>query len=120
MRTLVVTTLAAVGCLLAFGEQRACAQLKPGIYVPPPVTQPPISPYLNLFRPGSLTQNYIGLVQPELQWRGNVGGLQLQVADQAQAIGGLKAAQQGALVTGHHTSWLSTGGYFGTGPGAGR
>jgi hypothetical protein len=108
MRTLVVTTLAAGALLLIAGEQRACAQA-PGVGSQPPYT--PYSPYLNLFRPGSLTQNYWGLVQPELQWRGSVQGLQQQANANSQAISNLQQ-MQGPPSTGHGTRFLSTGGYF--------
>jgi hypothetical protein len=112
MRYLVGMTLAAVGCLLSFGGDRACGQgmaPRPG-YGLGQATSTPYSPYLNLLRPGSLTGNYWGLVQPELQWRGAVQALDQQTAANGQAISGLQA--QGAPVTGHATRFLSTGGYF--------
>jgi hypothetical protein len=114
MKYVLTTTLIAIGCLLAFGGQRACAQPRPGIGN---VTNPPYSPYLNLLRGGSLTQNYWGLVQPELQWRSGLQNLQQQVTTNDQAISGLQQAPTGMPTTGHAVRFLSTGGYF---PGGGR
>jgi hypothetical protein len=110
MKHSVALTLAVVAGLFVFGEGRALAQPRPGIGQTP-ITQPPYSPYLNLLRGGSLTQNYWGLVQPELQWRGSVQGLEQQVSANTQAISSLQVAQ-GPPATGHTTRFLSTGGYF--------
>jgi hypothetical protein len=110
MRCSIVLALAVLTALVV-GENRASAQPRPGIGAPP-VTQTPYSPYLNLLRGGSITQNYWGLVQPELQWRGYVQGLDQQVAANSQAIGSLQAQMLGPPASGHATRFLNTGGYF--------
>ncbi len=113
MKYFVVATLAAVGCLLTCGGQRASAQFRP---TPPvQVTNPAYSPYLNLFRPGTLFQNYFGLVQPELQWRNSVQNLQGQVMVNNQAIGNLQqqATQMGPPATGHAVRFNDFGGAYG-------
>jgi hypothetical protein len=108
----------AIGCLLTLGGHRACAQYGPygggGLGRPGygGITNPPYSPYLNLLRPGGSTlQNYYGLVRPELDFRGGIGGLQQGLATTNQALGGLQYAS-GLLTTGHPTQFLNTGGYF--------
>jgi hypothetical protein len=82
-----------------------------------PITRPPISPYLNLLRPGSnIAQNYYGLVRPEFAFRGGIGGLQQQVDLNSQllttgaAAGGTGVG--GVPTTGHVAVFLTTGGYF--------
>ena len=110
MKYVLTTALLAVGCLLAFGGQRACAQPRPaGIGN---VTNPAYSPYLNLLRGGSIVQNYWGLVQPELQWRSGLQNLQGQVTANDQAISNLQQGPGGMPVTGHSVQFLSTGRYF--------
>jgi hypothetical protein len=115
MKYVLTTALMAVGCLLAFGGQQAWAQPRPGIGN---VTNPAYSPYLNLLRGGSLTQNYWGLVQPELQWRSGLQNLQQQVTTNGQAIGALQSAA-GMPATGHAVQFLNTGSYFPGGGGRG-
>src|SRR5262245_23944289 len=78
-----------------------------------PRTQPPVSPYLNLLRPGnSAGVNYYGLVRPQMEFRNNIQNLQQQVANNQADISNLTTAQ--LPTTGHATSFLNTGGYFGT------
>jgi hypothetical protein len=93
-----------------FGAQ-ALAQTpaRPGGIVP--TTTPAYSPYLNLLRPGSPTfQNYYGLVRPETEFRGAIGGLQRQEAlTQDEVASGMTS---GLPATGHRTTFLNTGGYF--------
>ena len=89
-------------------------------------SRPAYSPYLNLTRPGaSVTQNYYGLVRPEVQARQSVGNLQGALAAEQQIIGGLQAGGQTELpVTGHQASFLNyrtyflSGGVIGQGSGA--
>ncbi len=58
-----------------WGAGKARAQV-PDFTVPSP---PPLSPYLNLFRPGaSPALNYLNLVTPQLQNQANIQGLQQQ------------------------------------------
>ncbi|QJW98075.1 hypothetical protein [Frigoriglobus tundricola] len=79
-------------------------------------SRPAYSPYLNLNRPGgSVTQNYYGLVRPEVQARQSVGSLQGSVAANQQAIGGLQAgitAPPELPVTGHQATFLNYRSYF--------
>lgn len=77
-----------------------------------PITRPAYSPYLNLLRPGgSFTQNYFGMVRPELDFRSSIGGLQQQVQTNQQMIGSLDQSL-GVPITGHPTYFLNTSGYF--------
>jgi hypothetical protein len=102
-------TLAA-GFLLALCGQQAGAQVmfRPGFGQS---NTPAYSPYLNLLRNGSFTQNYWGLVRPEFAFRSAILGLQQQVAANGQAIGGLEGGM-GLPTTGHATSFLNRGRYF--------
>ncbi|HVJ81490.1 MAG TPA: hypothetical protein VNC50_10510 [Planctomycetia bacterium] len=84
---------------------------------PPPGYRPPLrpaySPYLNLTRPGaSVTQNYFGMVRPELEARRSIGQLQQQysaVAEQQAAF------SEGEIrTTGHAVGFLTHSRYFGT------
>jgi hypothetical protein len=73
------------------------------------------SPYLNLLRPGgTLTQNYFGLVRPELDLRNAAGTLQQQVYQNDQSLNALAYGNAGyyPLVTGHAASFLNLQGRF--------
>jgi hypothetical protein len=115
MRWLRWTTWLACAILTSSVANRAQAQPYPG--VPGGVgqiTNPVYSPYLNLLRPGgSLSQNYFGLVRPELDLRNAAGNLQRQVYQNDQ---GLNALAYGSgfqpLVTGHAATYLNLQGRF--------
>jgi len=84
---------------------------------PPPLSggapRPAYSPYLNLTRPGGgPSQNYFGLVRPELDIRNNV--YQLHRDTQALAIGLATPAQSPELETGHATGYMTHLRYYGT------
>ena len=71
---------------------------------------PPVSPYLNLLRPGtSPAINYYGLVRPQADFRNAVQALQAQFGYAQQAAG----AQAGdPLATGHPVYFLNYSAYF--------
>jgi hypothetical protein len=103
MKKLIVACAAGLVGLLAAGP--AAAQF----YTPPqvnPFYRPPVSPYLNLMRPGTPGAiNYYGLVRPQQQFG---AGLQ-RVEQEALAA----RYQDGAYPdTGHATRFFNYGGYF--------
>jgi hypothetical protein len=74
------------------------------------VNTPPVSPYLNLLRPGtSPAINYYGLVRPELNVLSSMQALQAQLGYVQQANGLLSG--EGAT-TGHPAYFLNHGTYF--------
>jgi len=83
-----------------------------------PTSQPAVSPYLNLRRPGNTALNYYNLVRPEIEFRDAYLGLQGQVNRQQTA---LQDVQTELLpTTGHTVSYLNLGTYYrGLGPGGG-
>jgi hypothetical protein len=110
MQRLRSTTWLAGAILVAWGGGRAEAQ--PGVG---PITNPVYSPYLNLLRPGgTLTQNYFGLVRPELDLRNAAGSLQQQVYQNDQGLSSLAYGNGGyyPLVTGHAATYLNLQGRF--------
>jgi hypothetical protein len=93
-----------------------------------PFYQPPVSPYLNIFRGGNPGINYYGLVRPQVQAQQNLQQLQLQQQFQAQqqvqqaqsqqAILLSPAAQTGPLpTTGHPAYFNGTNRFFNSIPG---
>jgi hypothetical protein len=110
----------AAGVLLAVLAGSALAQ-PPGIGTgaSPPISRPPVSPYLNLLRSGnSPGVNYYGLVRPQLEFRQSIQNLQQQSINTQSEISGLIDTTFPA--TGHRTTFLNTGGYFLSGSGASR
>ncbi len=107
----------AVLILLGLGNvQESSAQVtRPNLQ--PPSPRPVYSPYLNLFRRGgTFTQNYLGIVRPELDFYQSIGQLERGLAGQERRLGDLAGDIDTALFpTGHRTSFLNTGGYFGGG-----
>lgn len=101
-------------CVLGLSAGAATAQPRVG-----PTPRPPVSPYLNLIRPGnSPGVNYYGLVRPQIEFRNNLQNLQQQVTTNRDAITGLNTTVSAAIpVTGHATTYLNTGGYFSGGAG---
>lgn len=98
----------------------AGAQPRPGGGAP---QRPPISPYLNLTRPGATpAQNYYGLVRPQVQAQDAIQGLQNGVMTNQQAIGDLQTRAEGRAdipATGVPASFLTHGQYFLNGGGGG-
>jgi hypothetical protein len=117
MRTPLLTTLLALGLCGTLAAERAAAQYRPGgpggIRVP--TRQPAYSPYLNLLRPGTLAQNYYGLVKPQMEFRGAYQQLGQAVSANRELITSAGAGP----VTGHPAAFLNTGGYFLSNGGAG-
>jgi hypothetical protein len=69
------------------------------------------SPYLNLTRPGgTLTQNYYGLVQPQIQANLAILGLAGDQAVDRQALGEINGSN--LPTTGHPTQFMNYGSYF--------
>src|SRR5437660_1205113 len=82
-----------------------------------PYTKPPVSPYVNLTRPGaSPAFNYATLVQPQLKIQQNIQGLQNQVNTVQQSVGTLEQQTlQGPPLlpaTGHPVGFLTHKSYF--------
>src|SRR5262249_30441774 len=106
-----LASVTAVGLLLLLGAEPVWAQnpfARPG---QSPYTRPAYSPYLNLNRFGGTTsQNYFGLVRPELQAltederiRGQILSLQQQ---------GLATQQYSEFMTGHTTGFMTHHRFF--------
>jgi hypothetical protein len=75
-----------------------------------PFYRPPVSPYLNLMRPGLSGINYYGLVRPQVDAATAIQQLQQQQLALAAAGGSLDNA---ALpTTGHTTRFMNYGRYF--------
>src|SRR5262249_32261641 len=81
-----------------------------------PFQRPAISPYLNLFRPGgNFTQNYFGLVQPQMQFYSGINQLQMGQFNLSRQITGLEAQQfptENAIPTGMKTGFFTHQKYF--------
>src|SRR6478672_9100265 len=75
------------------------------------VNTPPVSPYLNLLRPGtSPAINYYGLVRPEVNFMNSVQALQAQLGYAQQAAGVTQFGEPGT--TGHPAFFLNHTSYF--------
>ena len=74
------------------------------------VNTPPVSPYLNLLRPGTSPGiNYYGLVRPQIDFQNSVQALQSQFG-YAQQAAGLQTGDPGT--TGHPVYFLNYSAYF--------
>jgi hypothetical protein len=74
---------------------------------------PPVSPYLNLLRPGSSTAiNYYDLVRPQIDYGNSINSLQNQVSGVAGQVSAGLGGFYGPPVTGHPVYFLSTYSYF--------
>lgn len=102
MKSTGVVFLGAVA-ILVLGSGTALAQPAAGTY------RPPVSPYLNLARPGSPGINYYGLVRPQQEFRNGLQQLQQQSNNQPQVTG----SQPEDLVTGHGSHYMNFSHYFG-------
>jgi hypothetical protein len=116
MRRFLLATIVAFVLLGGFSSVPAFAQYsaRPGGIRAN--TTPVYSPYINLLRSGSFTNNYFGLVQPEQEWRNSVFNLQTQASAQRQGLGDLSNSL--APTTGHPTYFLNSSRYFLTQAGA--
>jgi hypothetical protein len=111
----------AAGVVVLMGLGGAVLAQPPGIGpgASPPISRPPVSPYLNLLRSGnSPGVNYYGLVRPQLEFRQSIQNLQQQSINTQSEISGLIDSTFPA--TGHRTTFLNTGGYFLSGSGVSR
>src|SRR6185437_16414499 len=101
--SLLTTAVLAVGCILAGGER------SPAQY--PAYSQPAVSPYLNLFRPGGTPgANYYNFVQPQLSFAGGINSLQQQTLANQQLITGLQVGNP--RITGQPFGFNTHLGYF--------
>jgi hypothetical protein len=136
MKRMTIAALAALALLPTWGVGRARAQ---GVYAPPalyqnnPYQRGPISPYLNLARPGTLPGiNYYGLVRPQIQTGRALQNFQQELLPLASGLNAVAEQQQlqtGQLgqpgqpinnlpTTGHTTRFYSYGTYFPVGNGS--
>jgi hypothetical protein len=102
-----------------FIAAEAHAQYPPNRGIPS-YNVPTYSPYLNLNRRGgTLSQNYFGIVRPEIDFRQNLQQLNQQVSYNQQAIADI--GNQILPATGHTILFNNTSHYFGnlSGPGGG-
>lgn len=82
----------------------------------PPLQRPAYSPYLNLTRPGSLANNYYGLVRPQIEARDAINNLQSQYSSLNQTINNGPSANLPFPTTGHRTSFQNLSHYFSSNP----
>jgi len=103
--------------LLLTGSSTAQAQF---YYRPQtnPFYRPPLSPYLNLARPGDAGINYYGLVRPQVQDAQSIQQLQQQQLQLQQGATALDPTT-GGVITGHPTRFGNYGHYFNYRGGAG-
>jgi hypothetical protein len=114
MKRFALVVLGTVGVLLIVGVGPAAAQPQFSNPIQSPVAQPPVSPFINLFRQGnSPALNYYGLVRPQLEFRNAYQQLQQQQvsAEQQQAAVG-PADVSGLPPTGHVAQFNTQGRYF--------
>jgi hypothetical protein len=106
------TVTTAVLLVLALSSAPARAQFQPGPLGAPAGYRPPVSPYLNLLRPGDPAINYYGIVRPELSFQRSLIGLQQQV----NAVGAQATADTqglGLVSTGHPIVFNNYSHYYG-------
>jgi hypothetical protein len=79
-----------------------------------PSPRPPVSPYLNLNRPGTDPAiNYYGIVRPQLQFYGGIQSLQQDVAaNQAAIATGFGTAQNLVPTTGVVANFMTESRFF--------
>jgi hypothetical protein len=93
-------------CVLFTSETVAQAQQ--------PINNPPVTPYLNQFRPGfSQARNYLTLVGPEFDVRSSILAAQQQNRANQQAITDYQTTNA-PLVTGHLAGFMTQNSYFQT------
>jgi hypothetical protein len=112
MRFTLVASVVGIVIVLALAVPSAMAQ----VYQPRPAGygSPPVSPYINLLRPGqSPAINYYGIVRPTVNFQNSIAGLQQQ---ETQTNAQLAATDQALLTlpqTGHSAVFMSYSHYFG-------
>ncbi len=101
--------LALPGLLVGLSLRPAAAQTistRPQSLQVNPLTRPPVSPYLNLFRGGNPALNYYDLVRPQQEFATTLQ--QLQQQQQTTPVVPLTAESvQGIPVTGHAVRFMS-------------
>jgi hypothetical protein len=123
MKRFILAPLAALFALLALDSLASAQNTYPLMGAQRyPGWQTPLSPYLNLLRPGDAAVNYYALVQPEFQRRQdrNVMFNSLQsLANQLPPPPGIQEEDidRPLRSTGHPTAFGYTGTYFGGGTG---
>jgi hypothetical protein len=113
-----IAALTSVFGLLVLGSCLARAQ---GPYVRPqtsPVSRPPLSPYLNLFRGGNPAINYYGLVRPQQEFGNSIQEIQNEMHTPHTTMTN-PASGTNLPVTGHPTRFFGHQGYFFTHLGGG-
>jgi hypothetical protein len=82
--------------------------------------RPPVSPYLNLVRPGNPGLNYYNLVRPQVEFGNSILGLQQQVGALGTEVALEGQAQTALPTTGHATVFGNYSHYYPglTAPGA--
>jgi hypothetical protein len=109
--TVLVGWLLVVGAAMGIGSQEAHAQFPYSGTGSAGSSGSGYSPYLNLLRQGgSLSQNYFGLVRPELNFQSSIGALGQKVAQDQQSISNLQFSN--LPTTGHQAMFQNLGGYF--------
>jgi hypothetical protein len=107
-------TLASIGLVLTVSQQQARAQIPFG--QPGAPYSPPVSPYINLLRPGiSPAVNYYGSVVPQSQFYNGLNTLQQQTTANQYGISALGAQNPLAallLMTGHPVGFMNYRRYF--------
>jgi hypothetical protein len=117
MRTLLAACLLTAG--LFASTERAAAQFNPAQPYNP-YYRPPISPYLNMNRPGNPAINYYGQIRPQFDTSKQLQMLQQQQARMMQmGIPPEEEALTGYSITGHPTTFSNYGHYFGQTGGGG-
>ncbi len=77
-----------------------------------PTSPPPISPYLNLLRRGTIPAvNYYGLVRPQVEFRNSLQHLQQQVSEVAAPAAEAEAGPP-LPATGHPVQFMNHARYF--------
>src|SRR3954462_1726760 len=105
MRCSLAIALIAVGFLAS----QAAAQA--------PITQPRVSPYLNLLRGGATPgSNYYNLVRPENEFRNSIQQVQGRTQANQQAIENLQEGAGGLPATGKVVGFMNHSLYFNNAP----
>jgi hypothetical protein len=74
--------------------------------------RPPVSPYLNLVRPGNPGLNYYNLVRPQVEFGNSIVGLQQQVGALGTEVALEAQGQTTFPTTGHPTTFGNYSHYF--------
>src|SRR5262249_44181189 len=118
MRSLAMQGGTSLALLLFCLTQGAQAQVQVTPYRPGAGTgRAPVSPYLQLTRPGNPALNYYNLVRPEFEFRNDYQSLKQQVNRQEANLD--QVTEQVIPTTGHTTSFLNYSHFYPRAGGAG-